>query len=122
MLVDGRYDAFILWAEARDDARNNIRGDIRTDNRDHTHDHARENSHDRGHDRDHDDHAAACDSQRDDANFDTDVEFQLAITAGAHKGEVIELIASNFATRDPIELVGLPCTLVVDNGTPRIEA
>jgi hypothetical protein len=115
VLVDGRYDAFILWADTRDDARNNIRGDIRTGNRDHTHDHARDRGHDRG-------HAAACDSQRDDANFDTDVEFQLAITAGAHKGEVIELIASNFATRDPIELVGLPCTLVVDNGTPRIEA
>jgi hypothetical protein len=67
---DGRYDAFIVWADARDDDR---------------------------------------------------VEFQLAITTGAHKGDVVEIVATNFATRDPIDLVGLPCTLVVERGQPRIE-
>lgn len=67
---DGHYDAFIVWADARDDAR---------------------------------------------------VEFQLAIIAGAHKGEVVEIVATNFVTRDPIDLVGLPCTLVVEHGVPRIE-
>jgi hypothetical protein len=68
-LEDGRYDAFIVWADARDDKR---------------------------------------------------VEIQLAITAGRHKGDVVEIIAEQFVTRDPIDLAGLPCTLVVQNGVPRI--
>lgn len=66
-LDDGRYDAFIVWAEARDDGR------------------------------------IACD---------------LTITTGAHKGDVLTVLAA--ATGDPIALVGLPCTLVVEDGQPRI--
>jgi hypothetical protein len=66
-LDDGRYDAFIVWAEPRDDD------------------------------------WIACD---------------LTITTGAHKGEVTTVIAR--ATRDPLDLVGLPCTLVVEDGQPRI--
>ena len=114
MLVDGRYDAFILWADTRDDTRN----DARDGSRDNMRGHVRTEIPDQARDND---HAPARDAPRVDAGFEGGVEFQLAITAGAHKGEVIELVASNFATRDPIELVGLPCTLVVDNGTPRIE-
>jgi hypothetical protein len=74
VLDDGRYDAFIVWAEARVD-----------------------------------------DEERDV------IAFELTITSGVHKGEVVELRASNMTTRDPIDLVGLPCTLVVDGGVPRIE-
>ena len=69
-LEDGRYDAFIVWADARDEKR---------------------------------------------------VEIQLAITAGRYKGDVIDIVAEHFVTHDPIDLAGLPCTLVVHNGVPRIE-
>jgi len=70
VLVDGSYDAFIVWAETRDDAQ---------------------------------------------------IALELTITTGEHKGEVVDVLASNLATRDPIDLVGLPCTLVVIDGEPRIE-
>jgi hypothetical protein len=66
-LDDGRYDAFVVWAEARDDGR------------------------------------IACD---------------LTITTGAHKGEVLTVLAR--ATGDPLARVGLRCTLVVVVGNPRI--
>lgn len=69
-LADGRYDAFILSAEARD-------GGV----------------------------ALSC-----------------AITTGAHRGDVIDLVSTAFAARDPFELVGLPCTLVVDGNTIRVES
>jgi hypothetical protein len=67
-LADGRYDAFIVWAEARDDHR---------------------------------------------------VAFDLTFTTGEHKGDVLTVLARSSA--DPIALVGLPCTLVVENGEPRID-
>ena len=66
-LDDGRYDAFVVWAEARDDGR------------------------------------IACD---------------LTITTGAHKGEVLTVLAR--AIGDPFALVGISCDLVVENGQPRI--
>jgi hypothetical protein len=68
-LADGVYDAFIVWAEQRDDG------------------------------------ALALD---------------LTITTGAHKGNVVSVRAVN-APRDAIELVGLPCTLRVSGGQPRVE-
>ena len=70
MLVDGSYDAFIVWAETRNDAQ---------------------------------------------------IALELTITTGEHKGAVVDVLASNFSKRDPIDLVGLPCTLVVEGGAPRIE-
>jgi hypothetical protein len=60
-LDDGSYDAFIVWAEQRDDG----------------------------------------------------VALELTITTGAHRGDVISIVTSAFATRDALDLVGLPCTLVV---------
>jgi hypothetical protein len=66
-LDDGRYDAFIVWAEARDDGR---------------------------------------------------IAFDLTLTTGAGKGDVLTVLARS--TRDPIALVGLPCTLIVERGEPRI--
>lgn len=68
-LRDGEYDAFVVWAEARDDG---------------------------------------C------------VAFDLTITTGAHKGDVVTVHAQNVETRDVIDFVGLPCTLHVSAGQPRI--
>ena len=68
-LEDGRYDAFILSAEPRDDGL-----------------------------------AISC-----------------TITTGTHRGDVIDLVSTRFATRDPFDLVGLPCTLVVAGDEIRIE-
>lgn len=61
MLDDGTYDAFIVWAEARDDG----------------------------------------------------VALECTITAGEHRGTVVNIVTSTFATRDALSLVGLPCTLEV---------
>jgi hypothetical protein len=61
MLDDGTYDAFIVWAEQRDDG----------------------------------------------------IALELTITSGAHRGEVVNVVTSTYATRDAIDLIGLPCTLVV---------
>jgi len=68
-LIDGRYDAFILAAEQRDDR-----------------------------------FALTC-----------------TITTGPHRGDVVDLVTARFTTRDPFDLVGLPCTLVVDGDEIRIE-
>jgi hypothetical protein len=67
--ADGVYDAFVVWAETRDDG------------------------------------AIALD---------------LAITAGARKGDVVSVRAAN-APRAAIDLVGMPCTLHVRDGEPRVE-
>jgi hypothetical protein len=58
-----------------------------------------------------------------EARADGRVTFDLTITSGAHKGETISVIGPPIgpATRDPIDLVGLPCTLVVEHGVPRVE-
>ena len=68
-LADGVYDAFVVWAETRDDG------------------------------------AVALD---------------LTITAGARKGDVVSIRATS-APRDAIDLVGMPCTLRVSAGQPRVE-
>jgi hypothetical protein len=68
-LEDGRYDAFILSADTRDDG----------------------------------------------------VAISCTITIGPHRGDVVDLVSTAFATRDPFDLVGLPCTLVVAGDEFRIE-
>jgi len=68
MLPDGRYDAFVVWAEASDDGR---------------------------------------------------LSLDLTIVSGEHKGEVLTITGS--FTADPISLTGMPCTLVVEDGAPRLE-
>jgi hypothetical protein len=75
-LADGDYEAFIVWADARDDG---------------------------------------------------SLAFDITITAGAHKGDVVGVIASadatraTFGTRDAFALVGVPCTLVVAGGEPTLQ-
>ena len=68
-LADGIYDAFVVWAEERDDG------------------------------------ALALD---------------LTITTGARKGDVVSVRATD-AHRDALALVGMPCTLHVRDGRPRVE-
>ena len=51
---------------------------------------------------------------------DDGVALTLTITSGEHRGDVINIVTSTFATRDEIELLGLPCTLVVRGDELRI--
>jgi hypothetical protein len=48
------------------------------------------------------------------------VALECAITSGAHKGDVIRIVTSSFATRDAVSLLGMPCTLHVDGETIRV--
>ncbi|MDP9334344.1 MAG: hypothetical protein M3Q30_13730 [Actinomycetota bacterium] len=68
MLGDGTYDAFIIWAEQRDDG----------------------------------------------------VALECTITSGEHRGEVINIVTSSYVARDPLSLVGLPCTLIVRDNEIRV--
>ena len=51
---------------------------------------------------------------------DGTVRLEITITAGAHKGEVIAVRASHL-TGDPVLMMGLPGTLHVVDGAPRVE-
>jgi hypothetical protein len=44
---------------------------------------------------------------------------ELTIIAGEHKGEVLELTATGLEG-DEIELMGMPATVTIDGGTPRV--
>jgi hypothetical protein len=64
------------------------------------------------------------DDVRDDAGHDglaPSMLLSLTIVAGAHKGDVVDVRMSRIGARDAIDIVGLPCTLVVEDGAPRIE-
>ena len=56
-----------------------------------------------------------------DASTDDDgtVHVEITITAGAHKGEVVQL-AGRFAGKDELDLLAAPATLVVSDGQPRL--
>jgi hypothetical protein len=47
------------------------------------------------------------------------LHLELAVTSGAHKGEVVVVRASSMQ-RDAIDLIGLPATLIVRDGVPRV--
>jgi hypothetical protein len=49
------------------------------------------------------------------------VAISCTITTGPHRGDVVDLVSAQFATRDPFDLVGMPCTLVVAGDTIRVE-
>jgi hypothetical protein len=68
-LDDGRYDAFIVWAERRDDG----------------------------------------------------LALECTITAGPHRGEVVNLASSLLSVHDELSLVGVPCTLVVAGDAVRVD-
>ena len=56
-----------------------------------------------------------------DAREDEDgvVHLELALTSGARKGDVVRLAARAFA-RDPLDVLGLPATIHVKDGVPRV--
>ncbi len=47
------------------------------------------------------------------------LKLDLTITSGPHKGEVVSI--SGPSDGDPLALTGMPCTLVVSDGEPRLE-
>ncbi len=44
---------------------------------------------------------------------DDGVALECTITTGERRGEVINIVTSSFVARDPLSLVGLPCSLTV---------
>jgi len=68
-LEDGRYDAFIVWAEVHEGA----------------------------------------------------LRLECTITSGPHRGDVVNIASSLLSVHDELSLIGMPCTLVVDAPTIRVE-
>jgi len=67
--------------------------------------------------------AIVVDANRvDDADDATSasLSIELAITSGARKGDVIALRTDD-ASVDALELLGLPATLIVEAGVPRVQ-
>ena len=56
---------------------------------------------------------------REDEEILRAMHIDVAITSGAHKGDVITMRASNMQ-RDAITLIGMPATLRVVDGVPRL--
>jgi hypothetical protein len=54
-----------------------------------------------------------------DPRPDGSIELELTVVAGDHKGEVVSLGATHLGA-DPIGLMGMPATLVVAEGAPRL--
>jgi hypothetical protein len=56
-----------------------------------------------------------------DASEDDDgiVHLELAVTSGARKGDVVR-VAAHALARAPLDLLGLPATLHVKDGVPRV--
>jgi hypothetical protein len=48
------------------------------------------------------------------------LSMELTVTAGTHKGEMVS-VRMRDSQRDPLDLVGLPCRLIVEGGQPRLE-
>lgn len=48
------------------------------------------------------------------------VTLELAVTQGPHKGEVVVVVATHMGL-DAIAVLGLPATLHVEDGAPRVE-
>jgi hypothetical protein len=52
---------------------------------------------------------------------DAGIALSCAITGGPHRGDVVDLVSPTLSARDPFALVGLPCTLVVEGDSIRVE-
>jgi hypothetical protein len=53
------------------------------------------------------------------AGPDAGLRLELTVIAGAHKGEVVAVTATGL-DREALDVVGLPATLVVDDGAPAV--
>ena len=77
-----------------------------------------------------DERESALDGQLPDGRYDAfilsaesrgdAIALSCAITTGPHRGDVVDLVSTQFTTRDPMTLIGLPCTLVVRGDEIRI--
>lgn len=92
MLPDGRYEAFVVWAEEAADDPAGAAG-------------APE---------------APTPAPREPPRRGPALTVELTITTGSHKGEVVSVSAVGLDA-DPLSLTGMPCTLVVEGGEPRLE-
>ena len=54
-----------------------------------------------------------------DEGDDGAVVLELAIAAGEHRGEVVTVTATGLG-RDPLDLLAVPATLVVEDGSPTV--
>lgn len=50
---------------------------------------------------------------------DSGVAVELTILAGAHKGEVVSVVSSDWSG-DALDLLGIPATLTVTDGSPSV--
>ena len=48
-----------------------------------------------------------------------EMQLELALVTGAHKGDVVRVRAEGLR-RDPVDLLGLPATLIVSEGEPEL--
>ena len=55
----------------------------------------------------------------DGAGSEGIVRLDLTVIAGPHKGEVVAL-RGHFANTDPVDLLGIPATIVVRDGQPSV--
>ena len=62
--------------------------------------------------------AFVIDVEQDKKNFAI-AHVELTITSGERKGEVVRVRATQLQ-REPLELIGLPVTLTVSEGQPRL--
>jgi hypothetical protein len=51
---------------------------------------------------------------------DGGVALECTITSGTARGDVVSIVTSSFVTRDPLSLVGMPCTLIVRDNEIRV--
>ena len=52
---------------------------------------------------------------------DDGLALECTITAGPHRGDVVNLASSLLRVHDELALVGMPCTLVVTGDTIRVD-
>ena len=62
--------------------------------------------------------ALIIDATRREDN-DASIAIDLTIVSGAHKGDVVSVRAAHF-DGDELDLLGVPATLVVESGEPRV--
>ena len=53
------------------------------------------------------------------AREDDAIAIDVAVSSGAQRGDVVTIIATGL-TRDPIDLLAMPATLIIERGTPRL--
>jgi hypothetical protein len=63
--------------------------------------------------------AFVIDAEEIDGGGPGSLRVEITVTSGEHKGEVVA-VRGSVAGRSALDLLGLPVTLVVDQGSPRL--